>query len=194
MAEKLLVVRGDRVLFEDVGLALAPGGAVLLRGRNGAGKSTLLRVLAGLRRPEAGTISWNDEDIFADREGHAGRVAWVSHLDAVKPGLSCRENLAFGAGQEIDAALDRFDLGDLADLPARILSAGQKRRVALARAMLGGRVLWLLDEPTNGLDGGSIGRLGEVLAEHRAAGGMVIAATHVDLALPGAQTLRLGAA
>lgn len=195
-ATNLLVIRGDRIVLDGVSLELAPGDAVLLLGRNGAGKSTLLRSLAGLRRPDAGTITWNGQDIFADRDTHATRVAWLSHLDAIKPGLSARENLRFAArtqGGDIGDALASLNLSDLADLPARMLSAGQKRRLSLARMMLGGRPLWVLDEPTNGLDTASVALLASALAMHRAAGGMVIAATHIDLSLPGARILELGA-
>jgi len=197
LAENLLVVRGDRILIEDTGFALAPGGALLLRGRNGAGKSTLLRIIAGLRRPDAGTISWDGGDVFADRLAHAGRLSWLSHQDALKPGLTARENLAFSAhtqGGDVAAVLARMGLSELAALPARMLSAGQKRRLALARTLLGDRPLWLLDEPANGLDAESVTGLAAALAAHRAAGGMVIAATHQDLPLPNAAELRLGSA
>jgi len=196
LIEDLLVIRGDRILFEGLSFSLAPGATLLLRGRNGAGKSTLLRTLAGLRPPDAGRVTWNGEDIFADRESHAIRVGWLSHLDAVKPGLTVAENLAFAArvhGGSPLMALDRMNLGGLADLPARMLSAGQKRRLALARAMLGDRPLWLFDEPANGLDAASTGRLRDAMAAHCARGGMVIAATHVDFALPGAAVLHLEA-
>jgi len=195
LAENLFVVRGDRILFDGAGFALAPGGALLLLGRNGAGKSTLLRIVAGLRRPDAGNLSWDGTDIFADPLAHAGRLSWLSHLDAIKPGLSARENLAFAArtrGGNIPEALGRMGLADVADLPVRMFSAGQKRRLALARVMLGERPLWLLDEPAVGLDAASIEGLALALAQHRGGGGMVIAATHQDLPLPGAAVLRLG--
>jgi heme exporter protein A len=193
----LTVIRNDRLVLDNLSLTLAPGGAAVLLGRNGAGKSTLLRTLAGLRRPDAGELLWNHHPIHLDRDAHAARVAWLSHQDAIKPGLTTRENLAFAArchGGDIDQALARLNLTDLADLPARMLSAGQKRRTALARMMLGNRPLWLLDEPTNGLDAASIALLARALAEHRAQGGMVIAATHTDLALPDAAVIQLGAA
>ena len=195
-ADQLFVVRNDRILFDGVGFSLAAGGALLLVGPNGAGKSTLLRVLAGLRRPDGGTVRWDGAEILADRDAHSARVTWLSHLDAVKPGLSAAENLAFAArvqGGDVASVLDRMGLAELADLPARMLSAGQKRRLALARVMLGDRPLWLLDEPTNGLDSGSVVRLAEAIAAHRAQGGMVIAASHLDLALPDAAILDLTA-
>ena len=122
-------------------------------------------------------------------------LAYVGHLDAVKPGLTAAENLRFVAslsGGDPGAALDAMGLGALADLPARLLSAGQKRRLALARLPLAHAALWLLDEPTLGLDTASIGRLGALLAAHRGGGGIVVAATHLPLPLPGAAELRLG--
>jgi len=193
-ARELFVIRGDRIVFEGVGFDLAPGGALLVFGRNGAGKSTLLRILAGLRRPDSGQVLRDGADIFADREAHMARVAWLSHQDAVKPGLTVRENLLFAAriqGGAIGRALERMALEHLADLPARMLSSGQRRRLALARTMLGDRPLWILDEPANGLDAASAALLAAAIAIHRGEGGMVCAATHLDLALPDAAVLTL---
>ena len=192
----LAVLRGERLVLRDVDLSVAAGGASLLLGRNGAGKSTLLRVLAGLRRPDAGTLRWDGRDALADPSGHAGRCAYLGHADAIKPGLTTAENLALAArvgGGRIADALERLDLAPLAELPARMLSAGQKRRLALARLSLSRAALWLLDEPTLGLDAASVARFGAMLAEHRAAGGVVVSATHLPLPLPGAEELRLGA-
>src|SRR5262245_13491325 len=128
-AHGLAALRGERLVFEQVGFALAPGGALLLTGPNGAGKSTLLRLLAGLVPRAAGTLLWHGKDALTDLEAHAGRVAWLGHQDAVKPGLTAAENLAFWAGRDaVLAALDAYALRNLADLPARMLSAGQRRR------------------------------------------------------------------
>jgi heme exporter protein A len=196
-AEGLAVIRGERLVFRDVGFTLPEGGALILSGRNGAGKSTLLRLLAGLARPEAGRLLWNDADALADRIEHGARVALLGHQDALKPGLTASENLAFAArrsGKPVGPALAALDLEELADLPARMLSAGQKRRLALARVSLSAAPLWLLDEPTLGLDDAAVERLGAMLARHRTAGGMVVAATHVSLPLPRTETLRLNAA
>ncbi len=193
-AEGLAVIRGERLVFRDLGFALGAGQAMLLVGPNGSGKSTLLRVLAGLVRPIAGRLMWNEEDAFTDLAAHATRVAYVGHHDAVKPGLTAAENLRFAArlvGGSVAAALDSMVLTDLADLPARMLSAGQKRRLALSRLALTDAPLWLLDEPTLGLDTASIARFGTLLAAHRARGGMVAAATHVPLPLDGTTELRL---
>ena len=191
-ADGLAAFRGERLVFSGVGFTVAPGGALLLTGPNGSGKSTLLRLVAGLVRPEAGRLLWEGQDALADPAAHAGRVAYLGHLDAVKPGLGVAENLRFwGTPTAIAAALAQMDLSALADLPARMLSAGQKRRLAIARLALCDARIWLLDEPTLGLDTASVERFGALLAAHRAGGGIVLAATHLPLPLPEAATLRL---
>lgn len=193
-ARGLALARGERVVFAGLSLAVPAGGALLLTGPNGAGKSSLLRCLAGLLPPLEGAVLWRGEDAFADRSAHALRIRYAGHAEAVKPSLTVAENIAFWArlwGGEWRAALSAFGLADLADLPARVLSSGQRRRLALARLLLGRAELWLLDEPTVGLDAQAVARLGEVLARHRTAGGAVIAATHLPLPLPGAEELAL---
>ncbi len=195
VASGLAVLRGERLVLRDVDLSVAAGGATLLLGRNGAGKSTLLRVLAGLRRPDAGRLSWDGRDALSDPAAHAGCCAYLGHADAIKPGLTAAENLALAAragGGRVADALERLDLAPLAELPARMLSAGQRRRLALARLSLSRAALWLLDEPTLGLDVASVARFGVMLAAHRASGGVVVSATHLPLPLPGAGELRLG--
>ena len=192
----LVVMRADRLVLDGIDLELEPGGALLLTGPNGAGKSTLLRALAGLCPLAAGRIHLDGADISEDPARHAGRLAYLGHQDALKPGLSLRENLRLVArisGGDTLAALDAYGLAELADLPVRLLSAGQRRRAALARVLLASAPLWLLDEPSLGLDTAALDRLGAVLAAHRALGGMVIATTHVGLPLPDARTLALGA-
>jgi len=181
-------------VFRDLDFAVADGGALVLAGPNGSGKSTLLRLLAGLGRLAAGRVLWSGENALADLTAHAARVTYVGHLDAVKPGLTVEENLRFAAlvgGGRVGVALDALGLRELAELPARMLSAGQKRRLALARLALSAAPLWLLDEPTLGLDVASVGRFGSLLAAHRARGGMVVTATHLPLPLPDAAELRL---
>ncbi len=193
--EGLAAFRGERLVLRDLAFSLEAGGGLVLAGPNGSGKSTLLRLLTGLVRPAAGRLLWNGQDALADLAEHAGRVAYVGHQDAVKPGLTVAENLRFAAalsGGRVEDALAALALERLADLPARMLSAGQKRRLALARLALTPAPLWLLDEPTLGLDTASIGRFGTLLAAHRDRGGLVVAATHVPLPLPGTQELRLG--
>jgi heme exporter protein A len=193
-AEEVAVFRGERLVFRDLSLAVSHGGALVLAGPNGSGKSTLLRLLAGLIRPAAGRLLWDGADALTDLAGHARRVAYLGHQDAVKPGLTAAENLRFSAsvsGRPIAAALAALGLEALADLPARMLSAGQKRRLALSRLLLSNAPVWLLDEPTLGLDTASLERFGGLLARHREGGGMVVAATHVTLPLPDAAELRL---
>jgi heme exporter protein A len=191
----LAAFRAERRVFRKVDFAVAAGGALLPLGPNGSGKSTLLRLLAGLKRPDAGLITWDGQDISVDPGGHAARVAYIGHLDAVKQGLTAAENLAYDAqlgGGDAHAALATLGLSSLAALPARVLSAGQRRRLALVRLALTAAPLWLLDEPTVGLDAAAIDQFAVMLAAHRSRGGIVVAATHVTLPLPGAAVLHLG--
>ncbi len=191
VAEAISTFRGDRLVLDRISLSVPEGGALLLLGPNGAGKSTLLRALAGLGRVDAGRISFDGSDELA------GKIAYLGHLDGIKPGLSAAENLAFAArvaGRDPASALDALGLARLAALPARMLSAGQKRRLALARLVVSGAPLWLLDEPTLGVDAASVETFGAQLAAHRAGGGVVVAATHLPLPLPDAAELRLGTA
>jgi heme exporter protein A len=190
-ADGLAAFRGERLVLDGISFAVPAGAALLLLGPNGSGKSTLLRILAGLKRPDAGTLTWRGADLLGDAP--AG-VCYVGHLDAVKPGLTVTENLAFTARLSrtaIGPALAALELAPLADLPARMLSAGQKRRVALARLALSRAPIWLLDEPTIGLDTHAVGLLGDLLAGHLAAGGVIVAATHLPLPLAEAGELRL---
>jgi heme exporter protein A len=196
-AQELAGERGGRVVFAGISFALAPGGALLLTGPNGAGKTSLLRALAGLGRITAGALLWEGRPALADRPTHATRLALVGHQDALKPALTVAETLAHEArilGGDAEAALAALGLEPLADHPVRILSAGQRRRVALARLVLGAaRPLWLLDEPTVGLDVEGVATLGRLLAAHRAQGGLVVASSHLALPLEGAAELRMAA-
>ncbi len=193
-AERLACWRGERLVFADLSFVLSPGEAMLLTGANGAGKSSLLRVLAGLIPAAEGCLLWGGADALADRVAHGARLRYLGHADALKPALSARENLAFHArlhGGEVAPALAALGLSELADLPARVLSSGQKRRLALARLALSPAPLWLLDEPSVGLDSASVDRLAPLFAEHRARGGMIMAATHLPLPLNAPRELRL---
>lgn len=202
---ELACMRGGRTVFAKLDFGFAPGDLVVLRGPNGAGKSSLLRVLAGLVAPAAGTLAWHGTDIADDPAGHRARLQYVGHLDALKANLTAREHLRFHAalrevggrdveGQHIAHALDVFGLAKLADRPARFLSQGQKRRVALARLCVAPAALWLLDEPTNGLDAAGVACLAAAIADKREGGGIVIAATHLDFPGSQARTLTLRAA
>lgn len=195
--------RGGRGVFAGLDAEVAPGGALVLRGPNGSGKSTLLRLVAGLLPAAAGTIAWGGEDITRHPDARARIASYAGHLDAVKPVLTVEETLAdwaalFGVpralrAERVAAALDAFGLDGLSDMGVQILSAGQRRRLGLARLLLAHRPLWLLDEPSVALDAASVDRLAAAMAAHRAAGGLILAATHIDLALDGAQTLDVGA-
>ena len=198
----LTCIRGERVVFGRLSFSVGSGQILLLRGPNGSGKSSLLRLMAGLGRPAAGTLLWQDdgsgdaEDIAADHAAHRGRLNYVGHQDALKPALTVRENLAFWAGLSnaeagIDAALDRFALQPLATVPARFLSAGERRRLTLARLAAIPAPLWLLDEPMVGLDDRAVEALLTLLAAHRDAGGMVVLSAHGPLDLGPAETLQM---
>lgn len=188
-------VRGERLVFRGVDFAIEAGEALVLGGPNGSGKSSLLRLMAGLLPPAEGRLDWDGTPVAADPEGHRARLTFLGPLDAIKPGLTPREDLAYWArlrgGRRIDAALAAFELDDLADFPCRYLSTGQRRRLALARLLVGPSVLWLLDEPTLGLDAAALTALLAAVDRHRAAGGRVALATHVALDLPGARMLVL---
>lgn len=193
--EGLAAFRGERLVLHDLGFEVGTGGALVLLGKNGAGKSTLLRLLAGFVRPAAGVLLWDGADALAGAGEHATHAAYLGHQDAVKPVLTAAENLRFAAtlsARSITDALAALGLAELADVPARMFSAGQRRRLALARIVLSAAPLWLLDEPSSGLDSASVAALGDVMAAHRARGGIVIAATHAPLPLPSAAELRLG--
>lgn len=187
----LTCLRGARIVFAGLEFRLPDGGALVLVGPNGSGKSSLLRLMSGLSRPFSGLLLWEGASVADDPGAHSGRLRYVGHLDAVKPTLTARENLAAWAGLDGGSdpagralgALDRFGLAHLADVPGRYLSAGQKRRVNLARLALSEAPLWLLDEPTTALDKAAIARLAELVRAHRTAGGMVAVSTHVDLDL-----------
>ena len=192
----LACFRGGRLVFRGLSFELRPGGALLLKGPNGSGKSTLLRIMAGLLQPIAGNLAWQDSTVADEPEGHFQRLHYVGHHDAVKPVLTVAENVAFWAAlrdqhARLDPALDAFDIRHLKDVPGRFLSAGQKRRVNLARILAAPAPLWLLDEPTTALDVATVARFERVLAEHRATGGMVVASTHTALGLDDAVTLNL---
>jgi heme exporter protein A len=180
----LTVARGGVPILEGVGFTLAPGAALVLRGPNGCGKTTLLRTLTGLQPALEGAVSCPPETI-----------AYAGHADGLKAVLTVAENLEFWAAihglRGIDAALSAMNLNDLADRQAQHLSAGQKRRLGLARLMVTGRPFWLLDEPTVSLDVASVALFAAVVRGHLASGGAALMASHIDLGLDEAQVLEL---
>ncbi|MDP2124038.1 MAG: heme ABC exporter ATP-binding protein CcmA [Parvibaculum sp.] len=198
-ASDLACERGGRLVFDGLSFAIGSGEALVLTGPNGSGKSSLLRQIAGLLESADGAlrVEGGDPELTLAEQTH-----YLGHLDAAKPAMTVAETLQFwaawfggasGAAPAVAAALDGMGLAALADLPVAYLSAGQKRRLALARLLAAPRPLWLLDEPTVGLDTASIARLGLAMQAHLTNGGLIIAATHLDLGLAGARTLRLGA-
>lgn len=203
----LVVARGGRRIIDGLTFSVGSGEALLLTGRNGSGKTTLIRTLAGFLAPVSGSIELAGFD--SDRDMREA-CHYVGHLDANKASLTVVENLRFwqaylgdassggpagGAGQTGDAvwtALERLELAPLADIPAGYLSAGQKRRLGLARLMVAHRPVWLLDEPTVSLDAQSTALLAGIISAHVAEGGIVVAATHLPLGLTTSRELRLG--
>ncbi|HVW92590.1 MAG TPA: heme ABC exporter ATP-binding protein CcmA [Devosia sp.] len=183
--ESLAGRRGERALFENLTLELGPGEAAELRGPNGAGKTTLLMILAGIVRAAAGTARLEG----GDPEGRPETdIAYMSHRPAIKPRLTVTENLKFwvalnGGDADIDAALETVGLGPIAWLQAGHLSAGQTRRLALARLLLADRPVWLMDEPTSALDSDGEKLVARLIDHHLDRGGLVVAATHHDLGL-----------
>jgi len=196
ISENLACSRGGRQVFTDLNFSLPSGEALVVTGRNGAGKSSLLRMIAGLIRITAGRLglTGTEDDATLAEQAH-----YLGHQDAVKPSLSVGENLKFwtdylGAHGDINPALQAVDLAPLAELPAAYLSAGQRRRLSIARLVAVQRPLWLLDEPTSALDLPSQKRLADLMRSHLAGGGMIVAAAHGPIGLERARELKLGAA
>jgi heme exporter protein A len=189
-AENLHLWRSERHVLKGVDLTVRGGELLQLTGVNGAGKTTLLRALCGLNHLEEGRVFWNDHDVREDREGFHASLVYLGHEPPLKPDLSGLENLGFWAGMRrrvtraaINDALIRTGAGEFATRPVRTLSAGQRRRVALAGLILAAVPLWLLDEPTTNLDSGGQELVAALLDAHLAAGGLAIAAVHQRLAI-----------
>jgi heme exporter protein A len=193
IGERLGCQRGDRTVFAGLGFELGASELLVLRGANGSGKTSLLRMIAGLIEPAAGRLAL--EGGLPDT-GIAQQCHFVGHQDALKPALTARENLGFWGeflgGGDVAAGLAAFDLTAIAGAQAGLLSAGQKRRLALSRLALVPRVLWLLDEPTVGLDSASQNRLVDLMTAHLGGGNLMIVATHVDIGLDAARTIDMG--
>jgi heme exporter protein A len=195
-ADELVCNRGGREVFRGLSFSLSAGEAMVVTGRNGAGKSSLLRMIAGLVRIAAGRMALEGgaPDTTIAEQAH-----YLGHQDAMKPSLTVGENLRFwseflGAQRVIEPALDAVDLAPLASLPAAYLSAGQRRRLSIARLIAVPRAIWLLDEPTSMLDAPSQKRLADFMRTHLKGGGIIVAAAHGPIGLERARELRLGPA
>jgi heme exporter protein A len=203
VAECVSLARGNRTILRDLSFRVDAGQALILTGPNGAGKSTLLRALAGFLALSTGRIVVDGVESDTPR---AQLCHVCGHLDGIKAQLTARENLAFWASYldnrgsretetaRLESALAQFHLEALAEIPAAYLSAGQKRRLGLARLLVIERPIWLLDEPTVSLDAASVDLLLSALSRHLASGGLIVAATHLAMPLPGAIELNLGRA
>ena len=183
IVHNLTVQRGTRIIFQDLGMAVEAGEALTVTGPNGAGKTTLLRCIAGFLPAAYGEVKLAGED---DERTVGEQAHYIGHLNGIKPALTVSENLRFftdflGSGSDPDAAAGRLGLAALTDIPAAYLSAGQKRRLGLARLVCAERPLWLLDEPAVSLDAASQDILKDIVAEHLRKGGIVIAVTHMPL-------------
>jgi heme exporter protein A len=186
--EKVHVWRGDRHVLRGVSLDVHPGELMHVSGPNGTGKTTLLRVVSGLLRPEKGSVAWQGRSIAATAAEYQSALAYASHEPALKSDLTALENLRFTVGlkrrvtaAELRSSLERTGVANCADLPARVLSAGQRRRVAMARVLAFRADLWLLDEPYTNLDGSGSSLLSALLAEHVGQGGVALVVAHHDL-------------
>jgi heme exporter protein A len=196
LAQDLACIRGGRQIFDKVSFEIASGSSLSITGRNGSGKSSLLRVVAGLVPRSGGILSLTGGGPEATLPE---QLHYCGHLEALKPALTALENLAFwrrylgSPALEPLGAMERLSIAHLRDLPASYLSAGQKRRLALARLLVSRRPIWLLDEPNAALDAASQDTLGVLCEEHLAQGGLILAATHGDLGFAPTATLEMAA-
>ena len=192
-------VRGERTLFNELSFSVEGSTVLRVRGANGTGKTSLLRIICGLMLPAHGEVCWRGEDVRTLREEYWKDLVYVGHVNAVKDDLTAAENLRIGAAlagrsvghREVLKALDLFGIAACAPLPARVLSQGQRRRIGLARLASATRPLWILDEPATALDDAAMAWLVHLIGAHVANGGIVVAATHQPLALPGTRTATL---
>jgi heme exporter protein A len=190
--------RGDRHVLRGVGFTAPAGSLWHVRGPNGAGKTSLLRVIAGFLWPEDGEVRWRGAPALDQRDTFAAELAYLGHEPALKADLTARENVSYQTGlrhpvdaARMDAVFARLGIAAHVDRPARMLSAGQRRRAAMARILLAEAPLWLLDEPFTNLDTAGVELLTALMAEHAAAGGVVLATTHQPLQAAGVRTLEL---
>ena len=197
---KLSCARGDRTLFRDLSFSVTPGQLLHVTGQNGSGKTTLLRSLCGLTRPLEGKIVWNGEETRRLGDDYRGQIAYVGHGNGIQGELTPPENLRAGVeltksanDTDIETALKRLSLDAYHDFPAKILSQGQKRRLALTRLLIDRRPLWLLDEPLTALDTRSIAVMTDIFSEHLTNGGMIVLTSHQDLGKLAQRTVNLDA-
>ncbi len=192
-AQDVACERSEHTLFQGLGFELGAGEALLVRGGNGRGKTSLLRILCGLSQPASGTVHWRGAPLARVHEQYGREMAYVGHVNGIKDDLTPLENLRLAAdlgGRALDedaavAALEGLGLGRCLDLPARVLSFGQRRRVALAGLVMAGALLWILDEPLTGLDVHGVALVEGLIRDHVLAGGMAILTTHQPLSLDG---------
>ncbi len=192
----LACARGDHQLFSGLNFSLAAGELMQVQGENGSGKTSLLRTLCGFMQPVAGEIRWRGQNIHELDEDYYAEMIYLGHLNAIKDELNALENLHISAGlsgcavdeQAALSALRRMGLRRREHLPVKVLSQGQRRRVALSRLLVGDARLWVLDEPLTALDVGAVGLIQELIGEHLSKGGMVIFTTHQPLQVTGVQT------
>ncbi|MFA6014731.1 MAG: cytochrome c biogenesis heme-transporting ATPase CcmA [Gallionellaceae bacterium] len=195
----LACARGDHQLFSGLNFSLAEGELMQVQGENGSGKTTLLRTLCGFMQPTEGEIRWRGQNVQELDEEFFAEMIYLGHLNAIKDELNALENLHISAGlagiaideQTALAALRRMGLRRREHLPVKVLSQGQRRRVALSRLLLGNASLWILDEPLTALDVGAVGLMQELIGEHLSKGGMVIFTTHQPLQVEGVETRQL---
>lgn len=184
-ARKLLCERDERVLFSDLSFQVSAGEWIQVTGGNGAGKTTLLRLLTGLSRPDAGEVCWQAQPLHRVRDSYHQNLLWIGHQPGIKTRLTALENLRFfhqdGDSAKCLAALAQAGLAGYEDIPVNQLSAGQQRRVALARLWLTRATLWILDEPFTAIDVNGVERLTQRMAQHTEEGGIVILTTHQPL-------------
>ena len=198
-ARALACVRGDRSLFSGLSFRLVAGDCLHVRGENGVGKTSLLRLLTGLSKPESGEVLWNTQSIFSESAHYHRELLFLGHRDALKEELSALENLQmYAALDDVKLSLDqalaalwRFGLRGRENLPVHYLSAGQKRRVVMARMLTRQARLWILDEPFNALDSNAVAELENLIAEHLATGGLLVLTSHQAITLPHVKVLDL---
>jgi len=196
-ADNLTLIRGERLLFKGLGFALQSGEMLLLEGRNGSGKTSLMRAIAGMLSLETGTVYWNDVPVAKQRQEFHGSMVWLAHRTGLKGDLTLVENLGFEralraqSDRDPEAVYERLAIERLKKLPLRSLSAGQQRRVALARMLLAGVPLWMMDEPFTNLDREGRRLVLDLVEEHLADGGMCVMAAHQDVEI-NAPVVRVG--